>query len=77
MRKGDIYEPNLEIRKTTGSALLRLKHFNTYEDARKNACCYCFSPLATELVEESEEGSSDDGVSAGDSSLDDGSVSHP
>ena len=37
----------------------------------------CFSPLATELVEESEEGSSDDGVGAGDVVVRQRSVSHP
>eukprot|EP00943_MAST-04B_sp_MAST-4B-sp1_P004868 g4868.t1 len=33
VRKGDIYEPSLEIRKATGSALLRLKYFNVNIEA--------------------------------------------
>ena len=50
MRKGDLYEPNLQVRKDTGTTLLRLPEYNERLDARVKARCYCFPPMAVEEV---------------------------
>ena len=45
-RRGDLYEPNAEKRKTDGLFLV-LKEYKEDEIARANAKCFCYHPLLT------------------------------
>jgi hypothetical protein len=65
VRKGDIYEPDLRVRKDTGSTLLRITEYNENVDARSRARCYCFPPMETETVEIQANNGEDDNDQGG------------